>query len=125
MKKLIFSLATAVLLFAGCSSGEQQAIISTDFGDITIVLYDETPEHRDNFIKLVKDGFYDDLLFHRVMSEFMIQGGDPNSRNAAPGAGLGNGGPGYTLTADIGLPHFKGTLAAARSPDSRTVRSRR
>jgi len=69
-------------------------LISTNYGDIKIVLYNETPKHRDNFIKLVKEKFYDSLLFHRVMQSFMIQGGDPESKNAAPKAMLGNGGPG-------------------------------
>lgn len=106
-------------MIAGCSSNsETEAIITTKFGDITIVLYNDTPNHRDNFIKLVKDGFYDDLLFHRVMNGFMVQGGDPDSRGAAPGARLGNGGPGYTIPHEMGLPHFRGTLAAARTPDS-------
>ena len=97
----------------------QKAKISTKFGDITVVLYDDTPIHRDNFIKLVENGFYDGTLFHRVMGGFMIQGGDPNSIGAAPDQRLGNGGPGYTLEAEI-LPehiHKKGALAAARQPD--------
>jgi len=117
MKKLIFSLVLATTIFMSCGSKTgQQAIISTDYGDITIVLYDETPQHRDNFIKLVKDGFYDDLLFHRVMQNFMIQGGDPNSKDSPAGAPLGSGGPGYTINPEIGFPHFRGTLAAARTP---------
>lgn len=94
-------------------------IISTSFGDMKIKLYDETPQHRDNFIKLAKAGFYDGLLFHRVISGFMIQGGDPNSKNAAPGVPLGSGGPGYTVPAEFvpGLIHKKGALAAARLGD--------
>ena len=117
MRKLIFSLFVVAIFCISCGSkSEQQAIISTDFGDITIVLYDHTPNHRDNFIKLVKEKYYDDLLFHRVMSGFMIQGGDPNSKGAAPGVQLGNGGPGYTIPAEIGSPHFRGALAAARTP---------
>jgi peptidyl-prolyl cis-trans isomerase B (cyclophilin B) len=97
----------------------QKAKISTKFGDIIIVLYDETPIHRDNFIKLVGNGYYDGTLFHRVMRNFMIQGGDPNSVGATPDQRLGNGGPGYTLEAEI-LPEFihkKGALAAARQGD--------
>jgi len=80
-----------------------------------VELYDSTPIHKENFIKLAKEGFYDDLLFHRVIKGFMIQGGDPKSRGAEPSARLGGGGPGYTIEAEIGSPHFKGTLAAART----------
>jgi peptidyl-prolyl cis-trans isomerase B (cyclophilin B) len=87
-------------------------------GDIVIELYDSTPEHKKNFLKLVDENFYDSLLFHRVMSGFMVQGGDPNSRNAGPNDRLGAGGPGYTIPAEIGAPHFKGTLAAARQGDA-------
>lgn len=96
-----------------------KVLISTNYGDIKIILYNETPKHRDNFIKLVKEGFYDSLLFHRVMQNFMIQGGDPESKNAAPKVMLGNGGPGYTIPAkfDTNFIHKKGALAAARQPD--------
>ncbi|MFH1937319.1 MAG: peptidylprolyl isomerase, partial [Bacteroidota bacterium] len=82
-------------------------------------LYNETPQHRDNFAKLVKDGYYNDLLFHRVISGFMIQGGDPNSKNAKPGVALGSGGPGYNVPAEFNnhLIHRKGALAAARQAD--------
>ncbi len=93
-------------------------MIETDFGIMKAKLYDSTPVHRDNFIKLANDDFYDGLLFHRVMSGFMIQGGDPNSRDSPAGSPLGNGGPGYTLPANIAAPHYKGTLAAARTPDN-------
>ena len=95
-------------------------LIETDFGNMTAILYNDTPKHRDNFIKLVEKGFYDGLLFHRVMNGFMIQGGDPKSRNAKPEAHLGTGGPGYTIPANFvdTLIHQKGALAAARSPDS-------
>ena len=98
----------------------KKVLISTKFGDIKIALYNETPQHRDNFIKLVQKGFYDSLLFHRVINNFMIQGGDPNSKNAKPGQPLGIGGPGYTIPAEI-LPQFihkKGALAAARQGDA-------
>ena len=90
--------------------------LSTSLGDMVIKLYDETPAHRDNFMKLVEESFYDSLLFHRVMDGFMIQGGDPQSRNAAKGARLGVGGPGYTVPAELNdnLVHTKGALAAAR-----------
>jgi cyclophilin family peptidyl-prolyl cis-trans isomerase len=95
---------------------EQKVLVETDYGNMVIVLFNETPKHRDNFVKLVKDGFYNDLLFHRVINEFMIQTGDPNSKNAKANEHLGGGGPGYTIDAEIvdGLYHQKGALAAAR-----------
>jgi len=90
--------------------------IRTDYGVCILKLYNETPLHRDNFIKLVKDNFYDGLLFHRVIEDFMIQGGDPNSKNAAKGTVLGDGDLGYTVEAEFrdSLFHKKGTLSAAR-----------
>jgi peptidyl-prolyl cis-trans isomerase B (cyclophilin B) len=93
--------------------------ISTSLGDIIVALYDETPLHRDNFIKLASEGYYNGTLFHRVIKDFMIQGGDPNSRGAAPGKQLGTGGPDYTIEAEIkpGFIHKRGTLAAARQGD--------
>ncbi len=93
--------------------------IVTDHGTMKVRLYDETPLHRDNFIKLVEEGYYNDLLFHRIIKGFMIQGGDPNSKNAGPEVSLGSGGPGYTVPAEIrsGLYHKKGALAAARMGD--------
>lgn len=94
--------------------------METSMGSLTIRLYDGTPKHRDNFIKLVESGFYDGLLFHRVMGGFMIQGGDPNSKNAKKGQRLGTGGPGYTVPQEFSQEyvHIKGALAAARQPDS-------
>lgn len=94
-------------------------LIKTSMGDMKVKLYNETPLHRDNFIKLAKSGFYKDLLFHRVIKNFMIQGGDPNSRGAAPGVQLGSGGPGYTVPAEFRpeLFHKKGALSAARMGD--------
>ena len=88
-------------------------------GDIVVRLYDETPIHRDNFIKLAKEGYYDGTLFHRVIKDFMIQGGDPDSKGAPTGKMLGVGGPDYTLEAEIkdGLFHKRGALAAARQGD--------
>jgi peptidyl-prolyl cis-trans isomerase B (cyclophilin B) len=93
--------------------------ISTSFGDMIVVLYDETPKHRDNFLKLAGEGFYNGLLFHRVMNQFMIQGGDPDSKNSPAGKQLGVGGPGYTVDAEFNpkFIHKKGALAAARQPD--------
>ena len=91
--------------------------LSTEFGDIEIKLYDETPQHRDNFLKLAKDGYYNDLLFHRVIKDFMVQGGDPNSRGASADTRLGSGGPGYTVPAEFNpkFIHKKGALSAART----------
>lgn len=96
------------------------ALIETSFGNMKVLLYEDTPLHRENFIKLVKNGFYDGLLFHRVINGFMIQGGDPTSRNAAPGTMLGDGTPGYTIPAEFNPKHFhkKGALAAARQGDN-------
>ena len=93
--------------------------IQTMLGDIVVRLYDETPIHRDNFVKLVKEGYYDGTLFHRVIKDFMIQGGDPDSKDAPAGKMLGMGGPDYTLEAEIkdGLFHKRGALAAARQGD--------
>lgn len=104
-----------MLSLTSCQKDEfTHALISTDLGDIEVILYNSTPLHRDNFIKLANEGFYDSLLFHRVVNGFMIQGGDPDSKNATPGQMLGRGGPGYQIDAEIGAPHLRGTLAAAR-----------
>ena len=93
--------------------------IQTMLGDIVVRLYDETPIHRDNFVKVAKEGYYDGTLFHRVIKSFMIQGGDPDSKGAPAGKMLGVGGPDYTLEAEIkeGLFHKRGALAAARQGD--------
>lgn len=93
--------------------------LKTTEGDISVRLYDETPIHRDNFVRLCRDGYYDGILFHRVIKDFMIQGGDPDSRTATPTQQLGTGGPDYTLEAEIqpALIHRRGTLAAARQGD--------
>ena len=93
--------------------------IQTMLGDITVRLYDETPIHRDNFLKLAKEGYYDGTLFHRVIKGFMIQGGDPDSKGAPAGKMLGVGGPDYTLEAEIksDIFHKRGALAAARQGD--------
>lgn len=94
-------------------------IISTDLGEMKAVLYNETPLHKENFIKLAKEGYFDGCLFHRVIDGFMIQGGDPDSKTAKPGQMLGQGGPGYTIPAEFKqeLIHKKGALAAARMAD--------
>lgn len=93
--------------------------IQTMLGDIVVRLFDETPLHRDNFVKLAKEGYYDGTLFHRVIKDFMIQGGDPDSKGAPAGKMLGVGGPDYTIEAEIkdGLFHKRGALAAARQGD--------
>ncbi len=122
MKKIAFFIVVA-LFTLGISCGgsikksdETIVSIKTDFGEIKVKLYDDTPKHKANFVKLVNEGFYNDLLFHRVMNKFMIQGGDPKSKNADPSAQLGAGGPGYTIPAEINPKYFhkKGALAAAR-----------
>ncbi|MGH1434036.1 MAG: peptidylprolyl isomerase [Lewinella sp.] len=92
-------------------------LIQTPMGDMLAEIYDRTPLHQDNFVKMIEQGYYDSLLFHRVIQGFMIQGGDPDSRNAAPGKMLGSGGPGYTIKAEFvdSLAHVKGALSAART----------
>ena len=94
--------------------------ITTQFGSMIVQLSDSTPQHRDNFLKLVEEQYYDGLIFHRVIQDFMIQGGDPQSREASANSRLGNGGPGYTIEAEIrpDLIHTKGALAAARQGDN-------
>lgn len=121
----------SILLLIACISGfsfayeddvkkEEMVVISTKFGDMTVRLYPETPLHRANFLKLVKESYYDSLLFHRVIAGFMIQGGDPDSRGAAEGVALGRGGPGYTIPAEFNPKyiHKKGALSAARQGDN-------
>ena len=94
--------------------------IETDFGTMLAELSNATPQHRDNFIKLADEGYFDGTIFHRVIAEFMIQGGDPNSKDAAAGTPLGSGGPGYTVPAEMrdSLVHVKGALSAARMGDA-------
>ncbi|WP_425420331.1 peptidylprolyl isomerase [Phaeodactylibacter xiamenensis] len=94
--------------------------IETIHGSMLVELYDATPQHQDNFVKLVQEGYYDGLLFHRVIENFMIQGGDPNSKDAPSGQALGSGGPGYTIPAEFAdsLVHIKGAIAAARTGDA-------
>jgi len=130
MKKLLSLLSLTVLLFSTPAFSQKnnktdkKAVmenvyyvqITTDFGTMKVKLYNETPLHRDNFVKLVSEGFYDSLLFHRVIKGFMIQGGDPQSKNAAAGQMLGSGDVGYRIPAEFNdsLYHKKGVLAAAR-----------
>ncbi|HEY1047398.1 MAG TPA: peptidylprolyl isomerase [Bacteroidia bacterium] len=100
-------------------SKDDTVLIKTSMGDIKVRLYKETPLHKANFLKLCSSNFYDNLLFHRVISGFMIQGGDPTSKNAAPGAMLGAGDAGYTVPAEFNskFRHKRGALAAARQGD--------
>jgi peptidylprolyl isomerase len=104
--------------FAMAQEERPRLLIETNYGNMTIELYNETPQHRDNFLKLANEGFYNGTTFHRVIQDFMIQGGDPNSKNPEA-TNLGNGGPGYTIEAEIRpeLYHKKGALSAARQGD--------
>lgn len=115
-------LSTLIFMTMSCktSAPETYVMIETDLGNIKVKLYDETPLHRDNFVKLAESGFYDDLLFHRVIKGFMVQGGDPDSKGAPAGKQLGTGGPGYNIPAEIVYPkyfHKRGVLSAARQAD--------
>jgi peptidyl-prolyl cis-trans isomerase B (cyclophilin B) len=118
LKLVPFILALSIT--AGCAQRTDHVVtIKTRFGDMVAILYDETPQHKQNFIKLAKEHYYDSLLFHRVIPGFMIQGGDPQSKKSPKGARLGNGGPNYTIPAEISstLFHEKGALSAARLGD--------
>lgn len=120
--KIFFLWWISLFLLQWCSSRSTtdfpwttQVFIETDFWSMEAVLYDSTPGHRDNFIKLVNEWFYNDLLFHRVIDGFMIQWWDPESRGAEPTKRLGTWWPWYQIPAEIGAPHIKWTLAAART----------
>ena len=104
----------------GCDSTPKPTtvLIQTPYGDMKAILFEDTPIHRNNFLKLATEGFYDGTLFHRCIPNFMIQGGDPDSRGAAPGQLLGGGDPGYTLEAEMGKIHKRGALSAARTGDA-------
>lgn len=116
----LFGITTASTGAMAQNSSENADVrIVTEYGTMLVKLYEDTPQHRKNFLKLVSESFYDSLLFHRVISGFMIQGGDPDSRNAPAGTTLGNGSLDYLIPAEI-LPnryHKKGALAAARQSD--------
>lgn len=115
VNKLIFVVFVGLMfIFSSCGEKIYKAKIETEYGDIKVELFNTTPLHRDNFVKLAKEGFYEDLLFHRVMNDFMIQGGDPKSKDASKNLRLGSGGPGYTIPAEIKHLHYRGMLAAAR-----------
>ncbi|MGK0315811.1 MAG: cyclophilin family peptidyl-prolyl cis-trans isomerase [Saprospiraceae bacterium] len=116
MKMKFFALIIGFAFLASCNSDSKTYVtIETEYGNMVAELYSSTPKHKENFIKLTKEEFYDGLIFHRIIKGFMIQGGDPNSRGADLSVRLGSGGPGYKIDAEIGAPHFKGTLAAART----------
>ena len=136
-RNLLLSIVMVAFTLMSCSAGNAEGSASapakgktdnkmtkvkleTTLGDIVVELYNETPQHRDNFIKLVKEGYYNGVLFHRVIKDFMIQTGDGNSKNAGPETTLGDGDPGYTIEAEFVYPkyfHKRGALAAARIPD--------
>ncbi|ERK38236.1 peptidylprolyl isomerase [Segatella baroniae] len=124
MKHLILLLATLLSPFHGMAQVldtlRHEVVLETSMGNVRIVLHNETPLHRDNFLKLVREGYYDGNLFHRVISSFMIQTGDSTSRHAQPGAPAGDYSPDYTLPAEIRYPalyHHRGAVAAARESD--------
>lgn len=121
MKRSITALFVFSLLIS-CAKDKTDYLVTikTPYGDMVAILYDETPKHKANFIKLAKEHFFDSLMFHRVMQGFMIQGGDPDSKHAQPGQPLGRGGPGYTIDAEFvpSLFHKKGALSAARMGDN-------
>ena len=125
MKKIILLLTSAFFVLTVNAQKDstlrkkdfkRDVLLQTTMGDIVVRLSDSTPLHRDNFLKLVKVGYFDSVLFHRVIKDFMIQGGDPDSKNAPSGQPLGNGGPAYTIPAEFRqtLFHKKGVIAAAR-----------
>jgi cyclophilin family peptidyl-prolyl cis-trans isomerase len=125
--KIYFPILFFLILVISCGnkpqSGEnsdKMVLIKTKFGNMKVKLYNETPLHRDNFLKLTREGFYNDLLFHRVIKDFMIQGGDPGSKGASPKKQLGGGDLGYLIPAEINSKFFhkKGALAAARTGDN-------
>ncbi len=119
VKLFLIALIAPLLLSCSQQKGETEVIIETTMGTIELKLYNETPKHRDNFISLAREHYFDSLLFHRVIPDFMIQGGDPDSKYAPARVRLGEGGPDYRLNAEIrpGLIHKRGALAAAREGD--------
>ncbi len=125
MKKNAFILFILIIQTFSMNAQTNKAIIKTNYGNITVVLFDETPLHRDNFIKLVKEHFYDSLLFHRVIKGFVIQGGDPTSKTAKDTALLGEGDLGYTIPAEFNAKYFhkKGMLAQARDDNPQKASS--
>lgn len=124
MNRIVSTVFLVLFVFlGGCAQNKKTdhvVTIKTSYGDMVAILYDETPKHKENFIKLAKEKYFDSTLFHRVIPNFMIQGGDPNSKKATAGAPVGTGGPGYTIDAEF-VPqyfHHKGALSAARMGDN-------
>jgi len=118
---IIIAISISFIIASGCAQKKEQIVfIKTSYGDMVAILYDETPKHKENFLKLAKEHYFDSTLFHRVIEGFMIQGGDPDSKKAKPGQMLGSGGPGYTVAAEIVPKYFheKGALSAARLGDA-------
>lgn len=120
IKLCVFLLSISMALQTAAQQKNADVKITTSYGTMWVKLYEDTPLHRENFLKLAAENYYDSLLFHRVISGFMIQGGDPQSRHAEAGAPLGNGGPDYLIPAEIHPHryHKKGALAAARKADA-------
>lgn len=117
---LVISILTLLSIAVGAQEHRAEVLLETTQGNIRIALYNETPKHRDNFLSLVRTHFYDSLLFHRVIDEFMIQAGDPTSKHAEAGKRLGRGELDYTIEPEFCLPlhfHRRGVVAAAREPD--------
>jgi len=126
MKKILTLLLSLCLISAFAAKPKHQYVrLKTSYGECIIMLYNSTPQHRDNFVKLVKSGFYNGTLFHRIIKGFMIQGGDPDSKNAATGTELGNGDVGYTIPAEFNdsLFHKKGVIGAARDDNPKMASS--
>ena len=128
LKTISWLIVLNLFVFTSCAQNNEtnqdmkqdiKVEIKTTMGDMTAIIYARTPYHQENFIKLVEENYYDGLLFHRVIEGFMVQGGDPNSKDAPAGKQLGNGGPGYTIPAEITPTYFhkKGALSAARTGD--------
>lgn len=116
-KRLPAILVFSYCILTSCAQNKDHVVtIKTKFGEMVVLLYDETPKHKENFLKLAEEKYFDSLLFHRIIEGFMIQGGDPNSKTAGSGDKLGNGGPGYTVEAEIRpqFIHERGVLSAAR-----------
>ena len=125
MRKILIFTVIIAMTICGCKNKKESqktdrmVLIETEYGNMKVLLYDKTPKHRDNFLKLADKGFFNGTLFHRVINGFMIQGGDPDSKEAKPGQRLGEGGPGYQIEAEFRkeLFHKRGVIAAAREGD--------